>query len=46
MHATNVHGESEVPFPFIFGDSLSDAGNNNNQQSPNNYKVQLHTIWY
>jgi len=25
-----VHGESQVPCLFIFGDSLSDNGNNNN----------------
>ena len=35
-----VHGESQVPCLFVFGDSLSDNGNNNNLPSTtkSNYK--------
>ncbi|KAL2341057.1 hypothetical protein Fmac_008997 [Flemingia macrophylla] len=29
-NCARVHGESQVPCVFVFGDSLSDSGNNNN----------------
>ncbi|KAJ1402769.1 SGNH hydrolase superfamily [Sesbania bispinosa] len=40
MQHYSVHGESKVPCLFIFGDSLSDNGNNNNlvTTTKSNYK--------